>query len=87
MDDLKLKELLKKTQLIKFCWESSKNSSEPLWNATYLLDDVDRDMAADSINQDALYNYDLNRGVYLYHAIRNQFKLIAVIKGGKIKVC
>ena len=77
-----LKTLIKKTDLVKFSWASN---TIPLWNAEYLNDNTDRDQEMKYILGDGHTNYDLNRGVYLYKSVRNQFKLIAVIKGDNIK--
>lgn len=77
-----LKTLIKKTDLVRFSWESN---TIPLWCAEYLNDDTDREQEIKYILGDGHANYDMNRGIYLYRAIRNQFKLIAVIKGGRIR--
>lgn len=78
-----LKKLIRKTDLVKFSWEST---TIPLWCAEYLNDNDDRDKEMKYILGDGHTNYDMNRGVYLYRSVRNQFKLIAVIKGDNIKV-
>lgn len=78
-----LKTLIRKTDLVKFSW---KSNTIPLWSAEYLNDNDDRNYELNYILGDGHTEYNLDRGVYLYKSVRNQFKLIAVIKGDNIKV-
>ncbi len=79
MDEKMIRELVKKSDLIKYCFNSVRR---PLWCATYIIDDVDREHTLNAV----MCDYDLDRGVYFYKAVRNQFRLIGIVKKGKVKM-
>ena len=78
-----VKKLLKKTDLIKYCYINCSNSKKPIWTVDYLLDSTDRNIQFSYIESN---KYDLNQGIYLYHCSRHRFKLIAIIKKENVKI-
>ena len=80
---MSLKQIVRKANLVKYCWYATHESRIPLWCTDYLLDKTDRDTVVRGVEFEI---YDLSRGVYLYKSIRNKFKLIAVITNKGIKI-
>lgn len=77
-----IKKLIKKVDLVKYCYEVNRMSSKPLWNVDYLADNIDKSYF---LNHFASGMYDLKHGIYFYKSVRNQFKLIAKLTDAGVK--
>lgn len=79
-----IKQLLKKTQLIKYCWETRcYKTRKPLWCAEYLIDSIDKESCLKHIENS---DYDLNAGIYFYKSKRNNFILIGILTKKGLKL-
>ena len=85
MEDKELLELLMGTDLIKFKWESDLKTSFEYWSCNLLQDTEDRLDEFRHLRSGGHKNYDLEKGVYCYKQIGNNYELKAIILKDGIK--
>ena len=85
MEDKELLELLMETDLIKYTWETKINLDYTYWNCNLLQDTSDRLKEFNYLKGEGHKNYDLEKGVYCYKHIGDNYELKAIIVKDKIK--
>ena len=86
MEDKELLELLMETDLIKYKYKNIFNLDYIHWHSLVLQDDAERWDVFRYFNNKGHMDFDLEKGVYCYKEIENDYKLIAIIFEDRIKL-